>query len=426
MIAIVDCNSFYCGCERLFYPALWQQPVVVLSNNDGCIISRTDEAKALGIAMGEPYFKSKDAIQKHGIAVFSSNYHLYGNMSQRVMDTMRSLVGAQHVEVYSVDEAFINLSAYGPEELHAMATHIKHTVETWTGIKVSIGVAPTKVLAKAANWVAKKHKAFTKGVVVLETPEKVKKVLEQLPIADVWGVGRKYAQKLEGMGHTRAWHLAQLPGTWARTHMGGVVGLRLHRELNGIPAIDLDERLVDKQMIATTRMFGKPVSTLADIKEAVATYTARALEKLRRQHSVAACISVFVVQKEAPTGGRFSHGRNISCSYTMPVASAITPHFIAAALQLAEQLYTPGQTYAKAGVTLSQITPAQAVQQNAFAAAANPQLNQLMQTIDNTNFSMRDDAVKFAASGTTRNWKMRQEHRSPRHTTRWQELPVVR
>ena len=425
MIAIVDCNNFYCGCERLFYPALGRQPVVVLSNNDGCIISRTDEAKALGIAMGVPYFQAKDLVAQHKVSVFSSNYTLYGDMSQRVMDTMRSVVGLQNVEVYSVDEAFLNLSHVPATQVHAVATQIKHTVEQWTGIKVSIGVAPTKVLAKAANWVAKKHKDFTKGVVVLNSPEKIGKVLHQLPVGNVWGVGRQYAKKLEGIGKLTAAHLAEMPESWARTHMGGVVGMRLIRELNGIPAIDLDERLVDKQSIATTRMFGAPVTQLSHIKEALATYTTRAVEKLRRQHSTAASISVFVVQKEERTGGRFSHGRTITRGYTLPVPSAVTGHFIAPALRLAEELFSPGQRYAKAGVVLGDIAPDDAVQQNLFGCATPARLNHLMEAIDNANFSMRDDVIKYAAAGTTRNWKMRQEHRSPRHTTRWDELPQV-
>jgi DNA polymerase V len=232
MKAIIDCNSFYCSAERLFRPDLKTHPVVVLSNNDGCIVSRSDEAKAAGIGMAVPYFEAKPLIQKNDIAVFSSNYNLYGDMSWRVMETLRYLVSDyehKKVEVYSVDEAFIDLSHIAPEKLAETAMHIRETVEQWTGISVSIGVAPTKTLAKLANYLAKKNKGLTKCVKVLATRDEQVAAMRTTRIGNVWGVGRQYATKLLSMGITSAWDLSTMPEEWAHRHLGGVVGTRLIR-----------------------------------------------------------------------------------------------------------------------------------------------------------------------------------------------------
>src|SRR5688572_14991297 len=283
MKAIVDCNSFYCSAERLFRPDLRTHPVVVLSNNDGCIVSRSDEAKAAGIGMAVPYFEAKPLIQKNDVAVFSSNYNLYGDMSWRVMETLRRLVSDyehKKVEVYSVDEAFIDLSHIAPEKLEETAMHIRETVEQWTGISVSIGVAPTKTLAKLANYLAKKNKTVTQCVKVLATRDEQVAAMKSTRVGYIWGVGYSYATKLVGMGITSAWDLSTMPEEWAHRHLGGVTGTRLVRELNGTPVRDMDQPLTSKKMIATTRMFGSSVTSINDIKEAIATYTSRAAEKL--------------------------------------------------------------------------------------------------------------------------------------------------
>jgi len=427
MIAIVDCNSFYCSCERVFYPELWKKPVVVLSNNDGCIISRTDEAKAIGVGMAAPFFQNREIIQQHDVAVFSSNYHLYGDMSWRVMETLRTIAGEENVEVYSVDECFINIQAADETRLEAYALQIKQTVEQWTGVIVSVGIAPTKVLAKAANNLAKKNKVATNCIVVLDTAEKINAALMKMPVHSIWGVGHQYAVKLNELNIYNAYDLSKMNEAWARRNLGGIVGIKLLQELQGTPAIDMEDELVTKKMIATTRMFGSPVTDLKDIKEAVATYTARAAEKLRRQHSVAGVISVFVVPKETRASSeRFRHGPMISNHVTLPVATSSTNELIKPAMHLTESIYEAGNFYKKAGVTLSGILSQEAVQSNLFAASPNKAIQKLMHTLDNVNFSMRDDAIKFAASGTSRDWKMRQEYRSPRHTTRWDELREVR
>ncbi|MEO7531249.1 MAG: Y-family DNA polymerase [Sediminibacterium sp.] len=421
MFAIVDCNSFYCSCERLFVPSLRTKPVVVLSNNDGCIISRSDEAKALGVEMAGPYFKAKPLIAKHGVATFSSNYHLYGDLSWRVMETLRILVPGK-VEVYSVDEAFIDVSHISPAYLAAFSMHMRETVEQWTGIKVSIGVAPTKVLSKVANRLSKKHKEATNCVLVLDTPRKIEQALQKTQVEDIWGIGHQYAEKLRCMNIETAFDLSKKDLAWANKYLGGVTGSRLIRELKGTESIQMMDELKTKKMIATTRMFGSPVSDLKDIKEAVATYTSRAAEKLRRQNSAATTISVFVVPKEESHNTRFRHGPTISSHVILPLATSLTNELIKPAIALVERLYEKGKLYKKAGVMLSGIVPDNSIQGSLFTAPAKNKNRLLMSMIDNVNFAMRDDVLKFASSGTERNWKMRQELRSPRYTTRWDEL----
>ncbi len=426
MRAIVDCNSFYCSCERLFRPELAQQPVVVLSNNDGCIISRSDEAKTLGVEMAGPYFKARPLIEKYNVATFSSNYNLYGDLSWRVMETLRILLPPNSVEVYSVDEAFLNLDHIPPQQLIAFAQHIRQTVEQWTGIAVSIGVAPTKVLSKVANRLAKKNKKVTNCVLVLDSKRKIEQALHKTPVDDIWGVGYQYAEKLKKLNIYTAYDLSIKDIGWAQKQLGGITGVRLIRELKGMMSNNMEDERLRKKMIATTRMFGSPVTDLKDIKEAVATYTSRAAEKLRRQYSAANIISVFVVPKEDSHTTYFRHGPTVSSYIKLPVATSFTQELIKPALELTERLYEKGRIYKKAGVMLSGIVPDTSVQGSLFKKPEENNHRLLMNTIDNVNFAMRDDILKFASSGTTRNWKMRQELRSPRYTTRWDELCMVK
>jgi len=425
MKAIVDCNNFYCSCERLFKPYLDRKPVVVLSNNDGCIVSRSDEAKKLGVEMAGPYFMAKPLIEKHDVAVFSSNYNLYGDLSWRVMETLRIMLGKKNVEVYSVDEAFLDLSIFPLEDLPKIAKEIRTTVEDWTGIKVSVGVAPTKVLAKLANRMAKKNKHLTDCITVLDTEEKISAALHKTPVSDIWGVGYQYANKLkEVWGIYDAWQLRNLSDEFAHTHLGGVVGIRLVRELKGITSEEMEDELVTKKMIATTRMFGSAVGDIDSIKEAVATYTSRAAEKLRRQHSAAKVVNVFVVEKGENHNVDF-RGATHSDHITLPTATSFTNELIKPAVTLVDKLFKKGKLYKKAGVMLSGIVPDMSIQGNLFLSENKNCERKLMDMMDNINFSQRDDVLKFAASGTTRNWKMRQDLRSPRYTTRWDELYEV-
>ncbi len=421
--AIVDCNSFYAACERVFKPSLHGKPVVVLSNNDGCIVSRSDEAKALGIQMAGPYYQNRNEIEKNNVAVFSSNYHLYGDMSWRVMETLRIL--SPHVEVYSVDESFLDLTGIDENKLYDYALFLKHTTELWTGIPVSIGIAPSKVLSKVANRLAKKDKTGTRGVMILQTPEQQMQALQRTAVEDVWGVGAAGSKKLHLYNINTAWDLRNMSEEWAGKNLGGVVGVRLIKELRGEPCIEMKNPLEKKKMIATARMFGKPVYELNEIKEAVATYIARAAEKLRRQNAAAATISVFMVTNDYSSSYEYKPATH-SLYTTLPFASSLTNFLISHAIPLVDRLYQKGSKYLKAGVILSGIVPDNAVQFNLFEQASHQNEKILMQMIDNVNFSMRNDVLKFASSGTKRDWKMRQELRSKRFTTRWEELYEVK
>ena len=426
MKAIVDCNSFYCSCERLFRPDLDNKPVVVLSNNDGCIISRTDEAKKIGVGMAAPYYQNREIIEKNKVAVFSSNYNLYGDLSMRVMDTLRCLVGEEQVEVYSVDEAFLDLSMIPEKNIQAACKEIKETVEKWTGIKVTVGAAPSKVLSKVANRLSKKEKIKSQGVMVLQSIHEIKNALERTMVDDIWGVGRQYAIKLHHLGIDDGWQLRNMPEDWARKNMGGVVGTRLIKELRGIPCIPIKEPLNTKKMIATTRMFGKPVFNLGEIKEAVATYTSRAAEKLRRQFYAAKSIQVFVVTNGYKKDN-YEYNPQSRYQYTnFPIATSNTAELLYHALPLVEKLYEPGLKYLKAGVILGKLVPDNSIQANLFMNDTQNNHRFLMEAVDNINFSHRDDIVKYVASGLKRNWKMRQELRSKRFTTRWNELYEIK
>lgn len=314
--------------------------------------------------------------------------------------------------------------------MRALATEIKATVERWTGVEVSVGVAPTKTLAKLANGIAKKHKRQTGCVAVLDTEEKIAKALALTPVKNLWGVGGRSAEKLRKLNVNTGWDLRNMPEEWARKNLGGVVGVRLIKELRGEEAIVMD-KYEDKKMIATTRMFGSPVTALTDIKEAVATYTARTAEKLRRQHSAASVINVFVVTNEKPDEreevpeAHYRHGSTYSLHTVLPCPTSKTHELIKPAVALAEQLYREEKKYKKAGVILGGIVPDDSIQGNLFESGKSVG-RFLMEQIDNINFSMRGDVVKFASSGTKRNWKMRQDFQTPRYTTRWEELCNVK
>ena len=428
MQAIVDCNSFYCACERLFQPQLQHAPVVVLSNNDGCIVSRSDEAKQLGINMAIPYFQAKELIEKNKVHAFSSNYHLYGDLSWRVMETMRQLVPPGCVEVYSVDEAFINLDHIASDELQDYCVLLKKKIETWTGISVSIGVGPNKVLSKVANRFAKKSKLLTGCVVILNDTKKIQAALQSTPIDDVWGIGYSYSEKLKTYGINTAYALSIKDLSWGKRFLGGVPGMKLIRELKGMHSHDMQAPRTSKKMIATTRMFGRTVSEWQEIEEALATYATRTAEKLRRQHSAAYGVSVFLLKKTPPQTdiSHYHHGRQVSGYVKLDNPSNLTPDIIKAVVTLGKNLFEQGELYKKASVILSDFVPDNALQTNLFVAPRDQNRKKLMNVIDNMNAAFRDDILKFATSGTQKNWKMRSERRSKRYTTRWDELCLVR
>ena len=428
MQAIVDCNSFYCACERLFQPQLQHAPVVVLSNNDGCIVSRSDEAKQLGINMAIPYFQAKELIEKNKVHAFSSNYHLYGDLSWRVMETMRQLVPPGCVEVYSVDEAFINLDHIASDQLQDYCVSLKKKIEKWTGISVSIGVGPNKVLSKVANRLAKKSKLLTGCVVILNDTKKIQAALQNTPIDDVWGIGYSYSEKLKTYGINTAYALSIKDLSWGKRFLGGVPGMKLIRELKGMHSHEMQAPRTSKKMIATTRMFGRTVSEWQEIEEALATYATRTAEKLRRQHSAAYGVSVFLLKKTPPQTdiSHYHHGRQVSGYVKLDNPSNLTPDIIKAVVALGKSLFEQGELYKKAGVILSDFVPDNALQTNLFVASRDQNRKKLMNVIDNMNAAFRDDILKFATSGTQKNWKMRSERRSKRYTTRWDELCLVR
>jgi DNA polymerase V len=421
MKAIVDCNSFYCSCERLFKPELNDRPIVVLSNNDGCIISRNTEAKSLGIAMAAPYYQARELIEKNNVAVFSSNYNLYGDMSHRVMVVLKLLAGEDNVEVYSVDESFLDLSHIPNDSLEKFAIEIKETVEKWTGVPVSVGIAATKVLCKIANRFSKKNK---KGVTVLNDDEKITEALKKTKVKDVWGVGRQSAAKLKAQNIITAFDLKNLNEEWARKNLGGVVGMRLVKELGGMACLPINDPLNEKKMITTSRMFGRKVASLEELREAVASYVSRAAEKLRRQYCVAGILKVFVVTANKDPDEYKPESSEIAIK--LPVPTSLTPIFLQHALPMTDQLYKAASSYLKAGIILSDLTPDNIEQYNLFMPRDSKNQKKLMEKMDNINFSMRSEAIKFASSGIMRNWRMRQDFISPRYTSRWDELKEVK
>jgi DNA polymerase V len=425
MYAIVDCNSFYCGCERVFRPDLKDKPVVVLSNNDGCVIARTDEAKALGIAMGEPYFQIKEKLKNLGIAVFSSNYQLYGDMSQRVMKTLQHI--NPFIEFYSIDEAFIDLAhldIQSKEELWAYGKMLKDTVYRHTGIATSVGIAPTKTLSKMANKLSKKKKAESQGVGVLFSNEDIKEAMSKIPVRDVWGIGHAYAAKLEKMHIEHPIKLMAYNREWFGKNLGGVVGLRLYDELSGKRTHEINDPRVAKEHIFSSRMFSRLVTNITEMQEAVASYATIAVEKLRRQNSAAGSVSVHIgTRKQGGRGSYFNSSKHIVFTQATDSASEI----IKAAKQLVVEIFEEGAPYNRAGVSLSGIVPAGSIQ-GSFWSTPNTEKNaKLSEVIDKINVRMGNNTVFFAACGEQKaGWKMRQDLLSPQYSSDWDKLRWVK
>jgi DNA polymerase V len=428
MYALVDCNNFYVSCERAFQPALRCLPVVVLSNNDGCVISRSPEAKALGIKMGTPLFQIRPLVDQHRVRILSSNYALYGDMSQRVMHYLASV--APELEVYSIDEAFLNLQGlarhFGP--LDAYAQHFRAQVAQRTHIPTCVGIAPTKTLAKLANRLAKKDPTLD-GVLALDSPARRQWALAQVPVADVWGIGRQHAAKLQAQGLTSAADLASVSEVWVRRHLGGVVGVRLLRELQGYPCHQLapsEGGTLARQSIAHTRSFGRPLTELADLRGAVTAFASRAAEKLRAQGSVAHVLTVFISQSRF---GPSPPPHTRSAQLTLPTATSNTLTLVNHAHHLLHRLWQPGLRYTKAGVLLDGFERAGQPQLGLFEPApevTRPQAATLMQRLDQLNARYGQGTVKLATTLTPKGqpvpWEGHRQHRSLARTTNWDEL----
>lgn len=418
MFALVDCNNFYASCQRVFEPHLIGKPVVILSNNDGCVIARSNEAKALGIPMGAPAFEFKKLFEENKVFVFSSNYALYGDMSSRVMNILATFTS--DIEVYSIDEAFLKFKGFELFNLDEYGLKIQKTVTKNTGIPVSVGFAPTKALAKVANKIAKKFPERTKSVYVIDDEEKRIKALKWTKIEDVWGIGRKHTKRLQAKNIFNAYQFTQLPDEWVRKEMA-VVGLRLKKELEGKSTLDL-ESPKNKKMIATTRSFEKSMTKLEDISERVATFTASCSEKLRRQKSHCNMVMVFVqsnyFRKDQP-----QYSRNIIINTDFPTNSTIElNHYAQMGLKA---IFKEGYNYKKAGVIVMGLTPNNETQLS-FFNTSNPRHQPLMSVVDKLNKSYGKNKIKFANQSLGRQWKMKQEKLSKSFTTRIDEIITVK
>jgi DNA polymerase V len=415
IFALVDCNNFYVSCERVFDPKLEGRPVVVLSNNDGCVVARSNKAKALGIGMGVPAFEVEDIIGKNDVEVFSSNYSLYADMSSRVMKTLSTFT--PDIEVYSIDEAFLNLAGFSCS-LTECGRKIQQTVKKWTGIPVTVGIAQTKTLAKIASRIAKKS-AKAAGVLDLTDSPYLRKALIKVPVERVWGVGIKTAVKLKRAGIKTALDLNGADVSWIRNKFG-VVGVRTVYELRGISCYPLEENPPAKKSIAVSRMFGRPVESIEELKQAVASYASRAGEKLREQGLAASVITVYV------TTSRFIENKYFnSHMFEFPVATDNTMELISCALNCVERLYRKGCLFKKAGIILNGLVPESRIQGSLFDGINREKSRRLMQAVDTINTRL-NSPLRWAAEGLEQSWKVKFNRRSYRYTTRWDELPEVR
>lgn len=406
MYALIDCNNFYASCERLFNPALNNRPVVVLSNNDGCVIARSNEAKQLGIPMGAPAFEYRYMFERAKVTVFSANFPLYGDMSRRVMNILSDYAPEQ--EIYSIDECFLDLS--GIDNLKNHGVNMRSQVERWTGIPISVGIAPTKALAKAANRIAKRYPAQSGGVHVIDTDELRIKALKWLQVDDVWGIGRRYAKKLHAHDIHTAHEFTQMSESWVMKHMT-IVGLRLQRDLKGIPSIDM-EMPEKKQSIATTRSFDKDYRTFDELKERISTFASISAEKLRAQESMCRRLTVFVETN------RFRDEENFyanSAAVKLPFPTSSTIELSNFAIRGLKQIFRENRNYKRAGVILMDFEDANQYQPDLFLNA-NPKHKELMRVMDRLNNKYGKRLIRLA-NQDEKVHKMKQERLSPAYTT---------
>ena len=424
VFALVDGNSFYCSCERVFNPSLNNQPVIVLSNNDGCAVSRSDEAKALGIKMGDPLHLIKDIVKRNRVRVYSSNYALYGDLSARMMSTLAQFT--PEMEVYSIDEAFLSLDGFGNRDLSEYAREIRKVVRRDTGIPTAIGIGPTKVLAKVANRVAKKNNR-NDGVLNLCDRATQEEVLHALPVEDVWGIGARSAAKLNHVGVHTAKQLRDA-NLDEMQRLLTIVGRRIVLELRGESCLALEMIQEDRQQIVCSKSFGRPVYTLAELQEAVANYVTRACEKLRRQDGICHTMSVFVQTNRFKDGPQYFNSGMIK----MDAGTSSTVRLSAAASRVLKQIFREGIEYKKSGVILSDIRPSASVQFSLFDdQGQHSQDAKIMKVMDAINARMGRNTLKIGACGNTSPseapaWEMQAKMRTPCYTTRWADLLKVK
>ena len=418
MFALVDVNSFYCSCERVFNPRLQRVPVVVLSNNDGCVIARTPEAKALGIKMGVPFFQIRELMRTHGLKAYSSNYTLYGDMSHRAMSVIGQF--SPRAEIYSIDECFLDLSGFETKDLIEYGQTIRARVLQWTGLPVCVGIGQTKTLAKLANHLAKKHSSFNGVCDLAHMPEADQQSwLENTPVEDVWGVGRKLTPKLQALGMHTARDLQNASAERIRQHFG-VVLERTVRELNGQVCVELETQPPPKKQIVVSRSFGERVTRYEDLLSAVITHTLRAGEKLRQQQSTAQSLLVFI--HTSPFNDKEPYYAN-SVSIKLLTRTSDSRMLVEAATKGLKRIYRSGYRYMKAGIMLLELSDQSMMQGDLWGDEQTD--HPLMKTLDQINAKLGRHSVTFAGSLNRAGWKMKQDHLSKRYTTHWAELPLV-
>lgn len=420
-IALIDVNNFYVSCERVFNPKLIGKPVVVLSNNDGCAVARSNEVKALGVGMGAPWFKFKDLAKQHGIIAMSSNYALYADMSNRVMSILREFSPNQ--EVYSIDESFLDLTGFQSRNLVQYGQAMRKRILKWTGLPVCVGIGSTKTLSKLANHCAKKRPQFN-SVCNFNTMSDIEldELLNQIDVGEIWGVGRQLAPKLQALGFNTVLDLKRANPERLRQQFS-VVMEKTIRELNGTVCIEMEEISPPKKQILSSRSFGHAVRDYNSLAESITLYMSRAAEKLRKQHSFAGSVYVHIrTSPFKPDDPFYSNGMTIS----LPSSSDDTRQLVNVALWGLKQIYRPHFNYAKAGVMLSELVPVQGVQSDLFSQIQIlPKSNVLMTTLDSINRKMGKESIKLASEGFKRPWKMKQENKSPCYTTDWSDILTV-
>ncbi len=413
-VALIDCNSFYVSCERLFNPKIQNVPVVVLSNNDGCVISRSTEAKKLGIRMGEPYFKVKDLVKKNNVQIFSSNYALYGDLSRRVMKVLKGFT--DKIEIYSIDEAFLDLSHIKDEQVEEYGKQIRERVLKWTGIPTSVGISNTKTLSKVANHIAKKNKA---GVIFLK--ENIDNILKDFDIADVWGVGKQLSKLYIKNGIDNAYKLKNISNTWVKKSTN-VLGAKTVMELRGVSCIDLETEETRRKSCCVSRSFGKKVESLDKLKESITTHCLNASEKIRTDKQTTRAVTIFI--RTSPFDKNRKYYSN-SITIELPVATNNSIELVKTAINGLGKIYKYGYFYQKAGVILSKLRDASEKELNLLAPILENKSQPLMRAIDFTNAKYGRNAISIAQAGISNDWKMRREHSSKIDTASFDFLPKI-
>ena len=415
-IALIDCNSFYVSCERLFNPKIRNKPVVVLSSNDGCIISRSNEAKALGIKMGEPYFKAKDIILKNNVHIFSSNYSLYGDLSRRVMRTLKRF--NSEIEIYSIDEAFLDLTNFPDDEVEDVGKEIRSIVLQWTGIPTSIGIAKTKTLSKIANHIAKKTKS---GIVSLIGIKDIDPILKKVEINDVWGVGKQLTKFFVQNGIHNAKQLKNISNTWIKKS-SNVLSSRTAMELRGISCIALETQNSKRKSCVVSRSFAKKVEKLQELQESITSYCLNAAEKIRSESLIAKSITIFI--RTSPFQNQFAYYSN-SKTIDLPIATNNSIEIVKTALAGLKSIFKNGYRYQKAGVMLSSLSSSEG-SKNLFSSKKDDKIKNLMKSIDNTNYRFGRSTLSLASANINKKWNIKRQHSSKIDTADFNFLPTIK